>query len=152
NAAAAFSPSVVTLADGIGRALMVTKLKTAVVVVSVSLALVTAAAGVAAHQMLPARAEGPAAAQEKPAPPGALPARTDVWSAVLSPDGKLAAAGAGWWDRPGEVGVWDLATGKLLLYIAERRGVASVAFSPDGKLLAWGNNSNEVRLADVPSG
>jgi RNA polymerase sigma factor (sigma-70 family) len=151
NVAAAFSPSVVTLADGIGRALMVTRLKTAVVV-SLSLALVTSAAGVAAHQMLPARAEGPAAVQEKPAPPGALPAVSDVWSAVLSPDGRLAAAGAGRWDQPGEVGVWDLATGKPLLHVAERKGVASVAFSPDGKLLAWGNNSNEVRLAEVPSG
>jgi RNA polymerase sigma factor (sigma-70 family) len=151
NAAAAFAPSAVTLADAIGRALLVTKLKTAVVA-SVSLALVTAAAGVAAHQMLPARAEDPPVVREAPAPPGAPPSVSDVWSAVLSPDGKLAAAGAGRWDQPGEVAVWDLASGKRLLHRAERKGVASVAFAPDGKLLAWGSCTNEVRLAEVPAG
>ena len=116
-----------------------------------ALALVTAAV-VAAHQMRPARAAGPPVVQAKPAPPGVAAAVSDVWSMVLSPDGKLAAAGAGRWDQPGEVGVWDLASGKQLLHLAQPRGVASVAFSPDGKLLAWGNWSNEVHLAEAPSG
>src|SRR5262249_37081540 len=57
NAAAAFSPSVVSLADGIAHALIVTKLKAAVVA-SLVVALVTAAAaGVAANQRHPSTGE-----------------------------------------------------------------------------------------------
>src|SRR5262249_51869410 len=50
------------------------------------------------------------------------------------------------------VGIWDLSSRKLLQSAAERRGVASVAFSPDGKLLASANWAGDVRLREVPSG
>ena len=63
----------------------------------------------------------------------------DVWSVAISQDGKFVAAGSGWWDRDGEIGVWDLATRKPLQRFAENLGVASVALSPDGKLLACGS-------------
>jgi RNA polymerase sigma factor (sigma-70 family) len=76
----------------------------------------------------------------------------DVWSVAISRDGKYAAAGAGWWDQPGEVGLWDLASRKLMRLFNESRGVASVAFSPDGKLLAWGSWNGHVRLRDRASG
>src|SRR5438128_7192649 len=52
----------------------------------------------------------------------------DVWSVAVSQDGKFLAASAGWWDRSGEIGVWDLSTGKPLQRFAENLGVASVAF------------------------
>jgi hypothetical protein len=38
------------------------------------------------------------------------------------------------------------------MYAVEQKGIASVAFSPDGKLLAWGSWTNNVRLRKVPSG
>lgn len=66
--------------------------------------------------------------------PTAVPC--DVWSAVTSHDGRLVAAGAGWWTQPGEFVVWELATRKQQLQFAEARGVAAVAFSPDDTLLA----------------
>jgi RNA polymerase sigma factor (sigma-70 family) len=93
--------------------------------------------------------------------PGAIAARAvnvqalkpnDVWSVAITRDGKYAAAGAGWWDQPGEVGLWDLETRKLMRLFNESKGVASVAFSPDGKLLAWGSWNGHVRLRDRASG
>jgi RNA polymerase sigma factor (sigma-70 family) len=151
NAAAAFSPSAVALADSILHALLVTKLLTTGAA-GLLLALVTAAAGFAAYQVRPAAEEDAPVAQEKPLPPAAQLALSDVWSAALSRDGKLAAAGSGRWDLPGKVAVWDLASRKLLMHGVEQRGVASAALSPDGKLLAWGSWTGDVRLREVPSG
>jgi RNA polymerase sigma factor (sigma-70 family) len=58
----------------------------------------------------------------------------------LSPDGRTLAAGG----RlnvdlsDGAIPLWDLATGKLIRkFRTGDRGVMSVAFSPDGKTLAW---------------
>src|SRR5262245_58116690 len=150
NAAAAFSPSVVTLADGIVHALMVTKLKT-VVVASLVLASMTAA-GFAAYQMRPDADNGVPDVQKKPLspPPGAPLDGSDVWSAVISRDGTVVAAGAGRWDRPGEVAIWDLASRQRIMHAVEKKGIASVAFSPDGKLLASASCTGNVRLRDVP--
>jgi serine/threonine protein kinase/predicted RNA-binding Zn-ribbon protein involved in translation (DUF1610 family) len=79
-------------------------------------------------------------------PPPSVP--LDVWSVAVSKDGKFLAAGSGHWDRPGEIGVWDLASRDPLQRFAEDRGVASVALSPDGKLLASGSWSGHVRVLD----
>jgi hypothetical protein len=67
---------------------------------------------------------------------------------AVSPDGKFVAAGAGMWDKPGEVGVWNLATREPLQHFPEDLGVASVAFSPSGKLLASGSWSGHGRVYD----
>jgi len=96
-----------------------------------------------------------------------------VWDAQFSPDGKLIAT-AGWSDVPrgelqevshgskvrldwkssgvvrGEMKLWDSST-------AERRAsrvdatndVYSVAFSPDGVLLATGHSGGAVKIWDV---
>lgn len=82
----------------------------------------------------------------------APPKNNDVWSIAVAPDGKVVAAGAGWWDQPGEVGVWDLETYKPLRRFTEALGVASVAFSADGRLLASGSWSGNVRVRDWAAG
>ncbi len=80
------------------------------------------------------------------------PVEGDVWSVAVSPDGKFVAAGAGWYDKPGEIGVWDLATRQPLRRFAEDLGIASVALSPDGKLLASGSWTGYVRVYDWAAG
>ncbi|HEX4589874.1 MAG TPA: protein kinase, partial [Gemmataceae bacterium] len=83
-------------------------------------------------------------------PPSSAP--FDVWSAATSRDGKILAAGGGMWEQPGEIGVWDLTTFKPLRRFAEDRGIASVALSPDGKLLASGSWDGHVRIRDWAAG
>jgi tricorn protease-like protein len=77
------------------------------------------------------------------------PPRFDVWSVAFSPDGKTMAAGGGYANTPGEVGIWDLATKKPLHRFAEERGVGSVAFSPDGTLLASSTWKGSARTGYV---
>jgi len=77
---------------------------------------------------------------------------------AFSPDGKSLATIC--YLRPNTppgkrraVRVWDVATGKELVELASQRGEAkSIAFSPDGKLLAAGFESGTLRVWDVASG
>jgi WD40 repeat protein len=64
---------------------------------------------------------------------------------AFSLDGKWLAAGGG---GPGEVRVWDTATGKLLSTLEGRitGGIESIALSPDGKWLAAGGDDDTARL------
>jgi RNA polymerase sigma factor (sigma-70 family) len=145
---AGLSPAAIALADTVLPTLAMAHGKTALALVlalplvltSAGVTAFPAVAGLFAQQAPPAQAN----AMELPAEP------SDVWSVAVSPDGKLLAAGAGWWDRPGEVGVWDLATRQPLRRFAEDRGVASVAFSPDGKQLAWASWTGHVHVYDWP--
>jgi RNA polymerase sigma factor (sigma-70 family) len=154
DAVTAFSAAVAALADGIQRALLITKLKSAVV--ALMLIFVASAVGFAAYQMYPPPEENAPVVQEKPAAPppvvAAAPGKpNDVWTAVISRDGKLAAGGAGWWDQPGEIAVWEMDTQKRLMHAVEAKGVGCVAFSPDDQYLASASWSGHVRLRAAPA-
>ena len=72
-----------------------------------------------------------------------------VWAAAFSPDGKSLASAAGLYDRPGELILWDAATGRLQAKADEPKGIRALAFSPDGKALASADYySNKVSLRD----
>jgi WD40 repeat protein len=60
-----------------------------------------------------------------------------VFGFAFSPDGKRLASAGGFWDRLGEVKVWDLTTGRERLHLGGYTAtVEGVAFTPDGKTLA----------------
>jgi WD40 repeat protein len=67
---------------------------------------------------------------------------------AISRDGKIMAA-AGFGSRGGGVTLWEIASKKLLVTPEANDGGGSVAFSPDGKLLAYGTAHNGIKLWDI---
>lgn len=66
---------------------------------------------------------------------------------AFSPDGTLFAGG-----NSNRLQIWDTSTGKVLKDLAQDgKAFWSVAFSPDGKLLASGGLTSGVKLFDVPN-
>ena len=82
---------------------------------------------------------------ERIAVPVVIPAR-DLTGFTLSADG-TRAAGFGNKRRV----VWELTTGKVLLDSAERNFQETATFSPDGKIIAFGNPSS-IQLVDLSTG
>ncbi len=87
------------------------------------------------------------------APAGVLPGQfAIVESLAFSPDGRLLAAGgvAGTYAHPGPglTRVWDVRTGALVATLPDDGAnvVSSVAFSPDGSLLASAGDNSQIEL------
>ena len=68
----------------------------------------------------------------------------------FSPDGKLLAVVTS--DKPEEVRLCDVETGRDLRRVALASRLVRLAFSPDGKQLATTERDNAVRLYDVETG
>jgi WD40 repeat protein/serine/threonine protein kinase len=69
-----------------------------------------------------------------------------VWGVAISPDDKLLATIAAW---DGAVNIWDLDSRRLLETPEANEASVSVAFSPDGKMLAFATRKHGVKLWDV---
>ncbi|MBY0523862.1 MAG: serine/threonine protein kinase [Gemmataceae bacterium] len=69
-----------------------------------------------------------------------------VFSAAFTPDGRSLATGSGnrFLDVPGEVKLWDVATGHIRATLPGQTG--PVAFAPDGRALATVDHYTAVRL------
>jgi WD40 repeat protein len=71
-----------------------------------------------------------------------------VLSATFSPDGKLLAT-----STDNEIWLWSVANIKqIITYNGHTAWVQSLAFSPDGQILASGSNDQTVRLWNVHTG
>jgi WD40 repeat protein len=80
---------------------------------------------------------------------------TSIKALAFSRDGTLLAAASGDYnapERPGEIWIWSVATGKRNPLTTGERRVASVAFSPDGRALAVGSLESGIRLLGVLNG
>jgi WD40 repeat protein/tetratricopeptide (TPR) repeat protein len=75
---------------------------------------------------------------------------------AFSPDGKRLATGNGGLSSqpvPGEVKFWDVVKGQELLTLrGHEGGINSVAWSPDGQVLASGSGDNSVRIWNSKTG
>jgi WD40 repeat protein/serine/threonine protein kinase len=85
---------------------------------------------------------------------GRLPVQTQGYAAItvvaFSPDSRALAVARGVDNQPNEVQLWDVPSAKLLATLpGHARGMAALAFAPDGNTLASGDQDGVVKLWDV---
>jgi RNA polymerase sigma factor (sigma-70 family) len=156
------SPQVAALLKAGTTALLSTKLK-ALTALLLALALAaTALAWRAAPPTAgsvgkpPEKAKVSLDAQGDPLPPGAVGRlgtlrfrhADSVGAFALSPDGKTLAGAGG-----RDLVLWDAVTGKELRRLEGSVGILhALAFTPDGRFIAWGTEDNTIRVWDVAKG
>ena len=72
-----------------------------------------------------------------------------VWSVAFSPDGELLASGGTWPGSPNTIRLWNIQKQMQVGGLRYAKTVRCVAFSPDGRLLAWGSDDKTVHLWNV---
>ncbi len=76
-----------------------------------------------------------------------------VWSVAFSPDGRFLICAAGVWankGRGGEVTLWDLTSETIRARLTDDAPMPfAVAYSRDGKTLAWAGRDREVTVWDT---
>ena len=76
-----------------------------------------------------------------------------IESVAFSPDGRRLAVTGGLPGRMGEVQIWDVAAGKLVLSVPVTYDtVYGASWSPDGSKVAFGCGDNTVRAIDAKTG
>jgi WD40 repeat protein len=76
-----------------------------------------------------------------------------VYTAALAPDGKVLAESFAFVESPGVIRLHDLPTGKVRFVCkGHTDAVNTIAFSPDGKMLASGDCVGAIRLWDTATG
>ena len=77
-------------------------------------------------------------------------------SVTFSPSGRILAAGVKGWKGQGccvgRIKLLDVGTGSEALTLEGYSDDLKVAFSPDGRILAWGGTEDAIRFRDVVSG
>jgi hypothetical protein len=73
----------------------------------------------------------------------------DVWSLAVSPDSHVLFTGDGDWDGPGEIKVWDTASGKELTAVDCPAEVLSLGLSKSGNKLAIGGREGLISVRGV---
>jgi WD40 repeat protein len=83
--------------------------------------------------------------------------RLNATSIVLTPDGKTIVVGGGAYDKAGEYGthlqLWDRETKSLQrTIVVSRERIATPAFSPNGRMIATGDEDGRIRVWEVATG